>query len=146
MTHLVRYFLLLGLNCLIIAEGYAQKKSILYRPFHSSLQKGTISQFLDEINRKSGITVEFASISFEEDRIITLRDEPVTLGALLQQILEGEKVKAIEKNDKVLLVPSAAPLSGEALLPQYFSSASSAKKAASNRWRTQPSANRLPAK
>jgi len=120
MRHLVRYFLLMGLNCLIINEGFSQKKSILYRPFHSRLQKGTIRQFLDEINQESGITIEFASLSFREDRIITLNTEALTLGALLQQVLEGEKVKAIEKNDKVLLVPSATPLSGEALLPQYY--------------------------
>ncbi|MBS1606264.1 MAG: carboxypeptidase-like regulatory domain-containing protein, partial [Bacteroidetes bacterium] len=120
MRHLVRYFLLLGLNCLVINEGFAQKKSVLYRPFHSRLQKGTIRQFLDDINRESGITIEFASLSFREDRIIALNTEALTLGALLQQVLEGEKVKAIEKNDKVLLVPSATPLSGEALLPQYY--------------------------
>ena len=119
MRQLVKYFLLLILSCTITKELLAQKKSILYRPFHSRLQKGTIRQFLDEINKESGILIEFSSITFHEDKIVILREEPVTLGALLQQVLDDEKVKAIEKNDKILLIPSSVPLAGDALLPAY---------------------------
>jgi len=119
MRHLVLYCFLLFLSCTITKKGLAQKKSILYRPFHSRLQKGTIRQFLDEANKESGVSIEFASYSFREDKIVLLHDDPVTLGAVLQQVLEGEKVKAIEKNDKILLIPSATILSGETLLPSY---------------------------
>ena len=119
MRHLVIYSCLLCLSCTITIKGLAQKKSILYRPFHSHLQKATIRQFLDEINRESGVLIEFSSFTFREEKIVVLHEEPVTLGALLQQVLNGEKVKAIEKNDKILLVPSASPLSNEALLPEY---------------------------
>jgi hypothetical protein len=107
------------LSCTITIKGLAQKKSILYRPFHSHLQKATIRQFLDEINRESGVLIEFSSFTFREEKIVVLHEEPVTLGALLQQVLNGEKVKAIEKNDKILLIPSASMLSNEALLPEY---------------------------
>jgi len=119
MRHLVLYCFLLFLSCTITKKGLAQKKSILYRPFHSRLQKGTIRQFLDEANKESGVSIEFASYSSREDKIVLLHDDPVTLGAFLQQVLEGEKVKAIEKNDKILLIPSTTILSGETLLPSY---------------------------
>lgn len=119
MRHLVIYSCLLCLSCTITIKGLAQKKSILYRPFHSHLQKATIRQFLDEINRESGVLIEFSSFTFREEKIVVLHEEPVTLGALLQQVLNGEKVKAIEKNDKILLIPSASMLSNEALLPEY---------------------------
>jgi len=97
----------------------AQKKSILYRPFHAPLQKGTIGDFLNEINARSGITIEYATGIFPVDKEVTVGSDIVTLGALLQTILAGEKVKAIEKNDKIILVPSPAPLPDDALLPHY---------------------------
>jgi len=97
----------------------AQKRSMLYRPFRTHLQKGTIKEFLDEINAVSGVQIEYASVSFQDSRIISPASETLTLGALLQQVLSGEKVKAIEKNDKIILVPSTLPLAGDALLPRY---------------------------
>lgn len=119
MRQLVIYFFLLFLSFTITKRGLAQKKSILYRPFHSRLQKGTIRQFLEEANKESGVSIEFASCSFREDKIVFLHEEPVTLGAFLQLVLDGEKVRAIEKNDKILLIPSTTVLSNETLLPSY---------------------------
>jgi len=97
----------------------AQKNSMLYRPFRSHLQKGTIRDFLDEINAGSGIQIEYASVSFQAGRIVTPDKDALTLGALLQQVLSGEKVKAIEKNNKIILAPAAVPLADDALLPLY---------------------------
>lgn len=118
MRHPPKLLFLLVLLC-SFEKGLAQKKSALYRPFHSRIQKGTIHQFLDEINKESGIAIEFSSTIFNEEKTVLLHDDPVTLGALLQQVLQGEKVKAIEKNDKILLVPSATALRPDALLPMY---------------------------
>src|SRR5258708_2751987 len=114
-----RFAILLFIYCLNALDLQAQKKSILYRPFHTHLQKGTIRQFLDEINARSGGLVEFVSDGFQSDKQVTIGEETVTLGALLQQVLAGEKVKAIEKNDKILLVPSPVALAEDALLPVY---------------------------
>ena len=114
-----RFAILFFIYCLHALDLQAQKKSILYRPFHPHLQKGTIRQFLDEINARSGVLVEFVSDGFRSDKQVTIGEETVTLGALLQQVLAGEKVKAIEKNDKILLVPSPVPLAEDALLPVY---------------------------
>jgi hypothetical protein len=119
MRRVAIYFVSLLFSCLLFLQGPAQKKSILYRPFHSRLSKATIREYLDEINAHSGVLVEFASGSFRADKQVSPGDETVTLGALLQQVLAGEKVKAIEKNDKILLVPSTVALPEDALLPVY---------------------------
>jgi len=113
------YPFLLLVICLSGLKLTAQKKSILYHPFHSNLQKGTITEFLEEINARSGVQVEYASGSFRPDRIVAPGSDLVTLGALLQEILSGEKVKVLEKNDKLILTPAAAPLADDALLPLY---------------------------
>src|SRR5258708_2216167 len=115
----VIYPLVLVLCWLPALKLQAQKKGILYRPFHSHLQSGTIRDFLNEINARSGVLVEFASGSFPTDKPVTVNEEAVTLAALLQQVLTGEKVRAIEKNDKLLLIPSPSPLADDALLPVY---------------------------
>ncbi|OJW57402.1 MAG: hypothetical protein BGO55_13975 [Sphingobacteriales bacterium 50-39] len=97
----------------------AQKKNMLYRPFRSHLQKGTIKEFLDEINARSGVQVEYASASLQENRIVCPDKDLLTLGALMQQVLSGEKIKIIEKNEKIILIPSYSPLPADALLPRY---------------------------
>ena len=100
-------------------EAQAQRKSMLYRPFRSQLQKGAIKAFLDEINARSGIQVEYSSVSFRNDKIVSPSADLLTLGTLLQQILSGEKVSVLEKNDKIILTPSDLPLAEDALLPLY---------------------------
>jgi len=114
-----KYVAVILFLCLAAHRLPAQKNSILYRPFRSHLQKGAIKDFLDEINTGSGIQIEYASVSFRADKIVSLDNDVLTLGALLQQILSGEKVKAIEKNDKIILIPSGLPLADDALLPLY---------------------------
>ncbi|MBN9385759.1 MAG: TonB-dependent receptor [Chitinophagaceae bacterium] len=114
-----KYLSVIFLLCLAAIRLPAQKNSMLYRPFRSHLQKGAIKDFLDEINMRSGIQVEYASVSFPPGKIVSLNNDVLTLGALLQQVLAGEKVKAIEKNDKIILIPSDVPLADDALLPLY---------------------------
>ncbi|GGB00887.1 TonB-dependent receptor [Puia dinghuensis] len=118
-VHFPHIFLWLAIFSLTWMPLAAQKKGILYRPFHSHLQKGTIGDFLTDINTRSGITVEYASGIFPLDKEVTAGSEIATLGALLQTILAGQHVKAIEKNDKIILIPSPGPLPEDALLPQY---------------------------
>src|SRR5579859_1361888 len=114
-----RYLLLPVIFSFLAMPLVAQKKGVLYRPFHSQIQKGTIGDFLNEINARSGIIVEYATGSFSLDKEVSVGGDIVTLGALLQTILAGQPVKAIEKNDKLILVPSPVPLPEDALLPQY---------------------------
>jgi hypothetical protein len=111
--------LLSVLSILVYQPLAAQKKSILYRPFHAHLLKGTIKEFLDEINLRSGVVIEYASGNFPADKIVAPGGDIATLGALLQTILAGQKVKAIEKNDKIILIPAQLPLADDALLPMY---------------------------
>ena len=113
------YPVLLIVTCLPALHSAAQKKSILYHPFHSNLQSGRIAAFLEEINARSGVQVEYVSGSFSPDKIVSPGPDLVTLGALLQFLLSGEKVKVLEKNDKILLTPAPVPLARDALLPLY---------------------------
>jgi len=114
-----RYIPAILILCLAATRLPAQKSGMLYRPFRSHLQKGTIKDFLDEINAGSGVQIEYSSVSFRAEKVISLDDDILTLGALLQQVLSGEKVKPIEKNDKIILIPSNTPLADDALLPLY---------------------------
>src|SRR5258708_36509760 len=113
------YLVLLLAASLLTLRSAAQKKSILYHPFHSNLQKAPIKEFLAEINARSGVQVEYASGSFREDKIVSPGNDLVTLGALLQFLLSGEKVKVLEKNDNVSLTTASMPLANDALLPLY---------------------------
>jgi len=113
------YFFLL-LICLTALRLPAQKKSILYRPFRTQLKNCTIKEVLDDINANSGVQIEYASVSFPAGRIVNPENDTRTLGALLQQMLGGQKVNAIEKNGKIILTPSSVPLADDALLPLYF--------------------------
>lgn len=113
------YPFLVFVVCLSGLRSKAQKKSILYRPFHSELHQATIAEFLEEINARSGVQVEYASGSFRADKVVAAGNDMVTLGALLQHILSGEKVKVLEKNDKLILTPAPVVLPEDALLPLY---------------------------
>ncbi|MHA4809239.1 TonB-dependent receptor [Flavitalea flava] len=113
------YPVLFLLSCLCGYKLQAQKKNSLYRPFHSQLQKATIQEFLEEINSRSGVIVEYASNVVQSGKMVVVSGNSLTLGALLQEILAGEKVRAIEKNDKIILLAAPFPLKEDALLPLY---------------------------
>jgi len=113
------YAVLLLVFCLFGLSSPAQRKSILYRPYHTHLQKATVREFLDEINAHSGIQIEYASGNLQLDKTVSVGEDITTLGALLHTILAGQLVRAIEKNEKIILVPGQPPVSGDALLPVY---------------------------
>ena len=112
-------YFLLPVLCLLSCQCLNAQRGIFYRPFHSELQKGTIRDFLEEINARSGITIEYASGNIPLDKPVVAGSEIATLGALLQTILGGLPIRVIQKNDKILLVPSPVPLPDDAFLPVY---------------------------
>ncbi|WP_276482060.1 TonB-dependent receptor [Paraflavitalea pollutisoli] len=111
----------LGILALLgsMLTAHAQKFSFTNRPFQPSLIKGTVREFLDDINKNGKVLIEYASTSVETERIIVLNDHPATLGSVLQQVLKGQKLSIVEKNNKVILVPAAVPLPDDLLL-NYF--------------------------
>jgi len=112
-------YLLLPVLCSLSSQCLQAQKSILNRPFHAQLQKGSLRDFLQEINARSGITIEYANGNLPLDKEIEVSNEIATLGALLQALLAGQHIRATERNGKILLVPSPTPLPDDAFLPVY---------------------------
>lgn len=94
------------MSFLISSISIAQKKAILSRPFTSTLKKGAVHQFLDELNAGSGIVIEYSSTTLDADRIVTLDGSETTVGGLLKKVLQGQHVALLEKNNKLILVKS----------------------------------------
>ena len=109
MTKYIR--ILFILLCLYTGAGWAQTSGILVRFYHSSLDKASISDFLNDINANSGVIIEYTAGSIETNKVITLTGSPATIGSLLQQVLRGQKISILEKNNKIILVPSPVALS-----------------------------------
>ena len=104
---------------ILLQESIAQKNGLLSHPFHSSISKGSIKNFLDEVNAKSGLVIEYASNNLTLDKQIELDGSETSLGLLLKKVLQGQSVKLIERNNKILLAPSDKPIDADALVPSY---------------------------
>jgi len=114
----VQWIMLLSL-CFFVHASRAQKANLFavtYRPF---TDKATAQSFIADINRNSGVVVEYASSSIDTARVITLTGEPATVGAVLQQVLRGEKLSIVQKNNKIILVPAPSPLPDDAFISFY---------------------------
>lgn len=99
----------------------AQKKLLLNRYYISQISKGSISEFLQDLNQHSGIIIEYSSSNFEANKIVQLEGNETTVGTILQKVLEGQNLKLLERNNKIILVPSTEPFSLERSSPPQFS-------------------------
>lgn len=99
---------------------YAQKK-LLLTPYRPPISKASIVEFLLDLNRHTGTVIEYSSTSFEANKIIQLEGNETTVGAILQKVLDGQKVKLLEHNNKIILVPSKEPFTIGHFLPARFS-------------------------
>lgn len=97
----------------------AQQQRLFAHAWRPAISKGSIDQFLRDINLNSGVIIEYASHSLDTSIVIELKDNPATIGAVLQQVLKGQLVKVIEKNNKLILVPSPIPLPEDAFTQYY---------------------------
>ncbi|MBS1927271.1 MAG: carboxypeptidase-like regulatory domain-containing protein [Bacteroidetes bacterium] len=97
------------------------QKNILERPFSTKISKASIAEFLNEIDRVSGIIIQYSTSSFDEKKIISLLGTENTIGSMLQTVLDGQHLKLIEQNNKIILVPSNKPLSIADYLPAQYS-------------------------
>lgn len=116
---MIRAHGVLALLCLCMCFAHAQKLSFSVKPFVPSTARATIKEFLDQINASGQAFVEYASHNVDTGKVITLQGSPVTLGAVLQQVLKGQMVSILEKNNKVILIPSSTPLPDDFLV-SYF--------------------------
>lgn len=99
---------------------HAQKK-LLRTPYHPTKTKASIIEFLQDLNRHAGTVIEYSSGSFEAGKTIELEGNETTIGGLLQKVLKGQKIRLLEHNNKIILVPSAEAFTIEHLLPPRFS-------------------------
>ncbi len=97
----------------------AQKKEFLSRPCHPSLSRATVKAYLDEIKANSGLIIEYSSNNLRLDDMIEMEGNESTLGQVLQKVLKDQKVKLVEKNNKLILAPSATPINTDDLVPSY---------------------------
>jgi len=98
---------------------FAQKKTLLSYPFRSEIKKGSVRAFLEEINNRSGINIEYASNSLDVDQIIELDGDESSVGSVLQKVLNGQHTRLLEKNNKLILVKSEGILNTDELVPVY---------------------------
>ncbi len=105
--------------CFFVQVSQAQKANLFAINWRPSFSKATIQEFIDDINRSSGVIVEYASSSIDTGKVITLTGKPYTVGAVLQQVLQGQKLSVVQKNNKIILVPSPSPLPDDAFVTYY---------------------------
>ncbi|MEO6549483.1 MAG: TonB-dependent receptor [Ferruginibacter sp.] len=125
----IRYILFLSL-LFGLSKSIAQKQSVFSRSYRPAFEKGTIQNFLQDINHNSGIIIEYASNCVETNKLISLNSNTTTLGSLLQQVLKDQKVSILEKNNKIILAPSQFILNPDAFI-SYYSIFGIAREAAS---------------
>src|SRR5215831_6181609 len=111
--------IILLMLCLYLQTGWAQKQNLFTRPCHSALQKATVKDFLEDISKTNGIIIEYASSSIDTGKIIHLSGSPTTIGALLQQVMRGQMVSVIQKNNKIIFVPALTAIPEDTFVPVY---------------------------
>ena len=88
----------------------AQKYSFVSVSFKPSVKQGTVKELIEDVSTRSGFIIEYSSQFLDTAKLIRLSGEENNLGSVLQKILSGQKVTAIERNNKIILVPSLRPL------------------------------------
>jgi hypothetical protein len=97
----------------------AQRVSLFSRPYTPSFSTGSIREFLNDINQHSPIIIEYAANFLDTGKVITLRGSPETIGMVLQQVLQEQKINLLEKNNKLIITPSPIPLPEDFFITWY---------------------------
>jgi hypothetical protein len=97
----------------------AQRVSLFSRPYTPTFYKGSIRSFLDDINQHSPTIIEYSANFLDTGKVITLSGSPETIGEVLHQVLEGQKINLVEKNNKVIITPAAVPLPEDFFISWY---------------------------
>lgn len=97
----------------------AQKRSLLAIPFQTDLKQGTVQQFLEEIKDRGNVIIQYASNSFDTTQVVYPQGSELTVGALLRTVLQGQRVRLVEKNDKLILAKSSSVINTDDLLPVF---------------------------
>ncbi|MFC4232474.1 carboxypeptidase-like regulatory domain-containing protein [Parasediminibacterium paludis] len=99
---------------------FAQKKYSFAADYYiSSIKKGTIVEFLDNIKANSSYIIEYSKSFLDTNKIIQLSDFDNNLGKIFTKILAGQKVVVAEKYNKIILIPTNEVFSPAGLVPKY---------------------------
>lgn len=104
--------------CFCVHVTKAQKQSLFSHPYQPSFSKATIKDFLEDVSRNA-IVIEYASTSIDTGKVIVLTGNPFTIGTVLQQVLKNQRINVVEKNNKIILVPSESILPEDAFVVYY---------------------------
>lgn len=89
------------------------------RPYIPSFYKGSIRNFLEDINQHSSIIIEYAANFLDTGKVIILTGSPETIGAVLQQVLQNQQIIVLERNNKLIITPAATPLPKDFFTTSY---------------------------
>lgn len=113
------FFITSVLTVFVAMGGLCQKRALLSTPFHSDLKAGHVSEFLDELNSRTNMIVQYASNIVDANKTVALDGTETTIGAFLKKVLTGQRVKLLEKNNKLLLVKSETVINTDDLVPTF---------------------------
>lgn len=105
-------------GCISSSQLHAQQR-ILSTPFTPVTDKGNIRFFLEDINHRSNVVIEYSTSVVDTGKYIVLQGNPSNLGALLQQVLKGQRIRVLERNNKLIIAPAPSPLPDDALLAWF---------------------------
>ncbi len=114
-----RLLIMLVIVCVCTQPLIAQKQTLFARPYHPPAVKASIRTFLDDIGYNTGIVIEYSTNNIDTGKLITLSGKQGTIGQVLQQVLKGQLINVVEKNNKIILVPSPTPLPENAFSTYY---------------------------
>ncbi|RYZ49851.1 MAG: hypothetical protein EOP49_15315, partial [Sphingobacteriales bacterium] len=98
---------------LLTVACFAQQSGLLSRPFVPKKKTASIRQFIESIQRETGIEISWSNSFMKGSRRVTVTGTEQTVGDVLTTILQDQPVIAIEKNGNILLIPSDAPAAAE---------------------------------
>jgi hypothetical protein len=111
---MIKLYCILTVLCAYTQVSLAQKGSLFYRHYRPPFQQASIKNFLDDMNRTTGVVIEYASSAIDTGNVVMLRRHSNNIGSVLQQVLQHQYINIIEKNNKLIIIPSSS------LLPQDF--------------------------
>ncbi|HVK46479.1 MAG TPA: TonB-dependent receptor [Pseudobacter sp.] len=112
------FTILIIAGCISSSQLHAQQR-ILSTPFTPVTDKGNIRFFLEDINHRSNVVIEYSTSVVDTGKYIVLQGNPSNLGALLQQVLKGQRIRVLERNNKLIIAPAPTPLPDDALLAWF---------------------------
>lgn len=97
----------------------AQEK-LFTESYHPNKKQASIAGYLQDINRQTGIVIEYASGNFDINKKVRLDKRETSVGAALQKILKGQMIKMIVHNNKIIIIPSSTPFIAVNSLPSQY--------------------------